>query len=111
MDRDHVVVPQLIARNVHAPAVDRPVPVQDQLPRLPSTRRKSQPDEYVVEAALEHAQKVLAGDARLLGGLLVVDPELLLEHAVVALGLLLLAQLDAVLALAHPAPAMLAGRV
>ena len=47
----------------------------------------------------------------LAAGLVVVDAELLLEHAVVAAGLLLLAQLHAVLALLLAAAPVLAGRV
>src|ERR1700751_6282695 len=111
MKRDHVVIPQLVARDVHPPAVDGPVPVQDQLARLAPRGRKTEPDEHVVEPTLEHPEQVLARDPGLAGRLVVVDPELLLEHAVVALRLLLLAQLDAVLALALAAAAVLAGRV
>src|SRR5439155_6158042 len=58
-----------------------------------------------------HGQQVLAGDAGLAAGLVVVDPELLLLHAVVATRLLLPAKLDAVLALLLAPAAMLAGRV
>ena len=111
MDRDHVVVAQLVARDVHPPAVDGPVSVEDQLARLAPRGGESEPHEHVVKAALEHPQEVLAGDARLPRSLVVVDAELLLEHAVVALGLLLLAQLDAVLALLLAAAAVLARRV
>src|SRR5579875_4233302 len=85
--------------------------MQDELARLSARGREAEPHEHVVEAALERAQQVLTGDARLAGGLLVIDPELALEHAVVALGLLLLAQLQAVLALLLAAAPMLAGRV
>ena len=50
----------------------------------------------VVEPPLEHHQQVLAGDALAAVGLLEVEAELALEHAVDALDLLLLAQLQAV---------------
>src|SRR5438270_9304159 len=85
--------------------------VEDQLARLPARGRETEPDEHIVEPALEHSKEVLAGDAGLTRGLDVVDPELLLEHAVVALGLLLLSQLQAVLALALAAAAVVARRV
>src|SRR5436853_4855478 len=111
MDRDHVVAPELVAGDVHAPTVDGPVAVKDQLPGLPARGGEAEPYQHVVEPALEHPQQVLTGDPRLPGGLVVVDAELLLEHAVVALGLLLLAQLQAVLALALAPTAVLARRV
>src|SRR5215208_7274175 len=63
------------------------------------------------EAALEDAQQVLARDAGLARGLGVVGAELLLQHAVVPAGLLLLTQLHAVLGLLLPPAAVLAGRV
>src|SRR5437588_6608524 len=85
--------------------------MQDQLPRLAARGGKSKPHEHVVKPALEHPQQVLACHARLAGGLLVIDPELLLKDAVVAAGLLLLAQLDAVLALLLAAPAVLPRRI
>src|SRR5262249_36880396 len=52
---------------------------------------------HVVEPQLEHAQEVLSRDPGLVGGLLVEVDELLLEHAVDAAGLLLLAELGEVL--------------
>src|SRR5204863_2426487 len=65
----------------------------------------------VVQAGLEHRQQVLAGDPGLARSLGVVVAELPLLDAVVATGLLLLAQLHAVLALfLAPAP-VLAGRI
>ena len=68
-------------------------------------------EHHVVEAQLEHPQQVLAGDALLAARDRVDVAELLLEHAVDAAGLLLLAQLEQVLALADAAPAVLARRV
>ncbi len=86
-------------------------PCRIELTGLPARGGEAEPDENVVEAALEHPQQVLAGDSRLARGLLVVVAELLLEHAVVAPGLLLLAELDAVLALLLAAAAVVAGRI
>src|SRR5579863_5920889 len=85
--------------------------VQDQLPGLTSRRGEAEPDEDVVETALKRAQQVLTGDPRLPRCLLVVDPELPLEHTVVTLGLLLLAQLQAILALLLAAASVVSGRV
>src|SRR3954452_1816076 len=72
---------------------------------------EAKPDEHVVEPRLEQPQEVLAGDAGLAARLLVVVGELLLQDAVVAAGLLLLTQLEAVLGLLLPAAAVVAGRV
>jgi hypothetical protein len=63
------------------------------------------------KAALEDAQEVLAGDPGLARRLRVVRAELLLQHAVVAAGLLLLTQLHAVLGLLLAAAAVLARRI
>src|SRR3954453_11308769 len=108
---DHVVLPHLIGGDVHAAAVDRPVAVADELAGLAAGGGAAEAHEPVVEAALEDAQQVLAGDALLAGGLLVVVAELLLEDAVVAARLLLLAQLDPVLGLLLAPAAVIAGRV
>ena len=111
LDRDDVAVAHLIAGDVDPAAVDGPMAVADELARLAPRRREAESHEHVVEAALEQRQQVLAGDPRLARGLVVVQAELLLEHAVVAAGLLLLAQLDAVLRLALAAAAVVARRV
>src|SRR2546423_2576656 len=111
MHGDHVVVPQLIAGDVHAAAIDGPVSVEDQLARLPARSSEPKAHEHVVEPALEHPQEVLARDAALPRSLVVVDAELLLEHAVVALGLLLLTQLHPILALLLAAAAVLTRRI
>src|SRR4051812_26150344 len=111
LDGDDVAVAHLVAGDVDAAAVDRPVAVADQLAGLAARGREAEADEHVVEAALEQQEQVLAGDAGLPGGALVVVAELLLEHAVVAARLLLLAQLHTVLGLLlAPAP-VVAGRV
>src|ERR1044072_6628777 len=72
---------------------------------------RPEPDEDVVEPGLEDREQVLARDPLHAGGLVVVDPKLLLEHAVVAASLLLLAQLDAVLRLLLAPAAVVARRV
>src|SRR6185503_991323 len=68
------------------------------------------PVDHVVETRLEDLQQHLTGLAGLGDGLLVVTAELLLEHAVGATGLLLLAVLEQVLGLLGPTAAVLAGR-
>src|SRR5829696_9450088 len=108
---DDVAVAHLVARDVHPPAVDRPVAVADELARLAPGAGEAEADEDVVEAPLEQGQQVLARDAGLTAGLLVVVAELLLQDAVVATGLLLLAQLHPVLALLLAAAAVVARRV
>src|ERR1019366_1381929 len=70
------------------------------------------PEGHVVEPQLEHDQQVLTGDARSPAGLDVEVVELLLEQAVDAAGLLLLAELAEVLRpLPHAVAPVLAGRV
>src|SRR5919202_1014759 len=69
------------------------------------------PVDHVVQPRLQQLEQGLAGDALPAGRLDVVVVELLLEHAVDAAGLLLLPELQVVLALLEPAAAVLAGRV
>src|SRR3954452_9008189 len=111
LDRDDVFGSYLVRGDVHPAAVDLPVAVGDQLARLAPRGGEAEADEDVVEAGLEQAQEVLAGDAVLARGLVVVGAELFLQHLVVAAGLLLLAQLHAVLGLTQAAAAVIAGRV
>src|SRR5207244_7515024 len=73
--------------------------------------REPKPVDDVVESGLEHPQQGLAGHAGALRRLRVVGAELLLEQAVVAPRLLLLAQLEQVLGLLDAAAAVLARRV
>jgi hypothetical protein len=87
------------------------VAVADELAGLAPGGGETEPHQHVVEPALEQAQQVLAGDALLPRGLVVVAAELLLQHLVVAARLLLLAQLHPVLGLAHPPAPVLARRV
>src|SRR5829696_3316632 len=109
--RDHVLLAELVRGDVHAAAVDGPMPVQDHLARLAPGAGESEADQDVVEARLEQSQQVLAGHAGLPAGLGVVVAELLLEHTVVAARLLLLAQLHAVLRLPRAATAVVTGRI
>src|SRR6202012_953106 len=96
---------------VDAAAVDQPVTVGDQLAGVAPRGGEAEAHEHVVEAGLEQPEQVLAGDAVHAGGVFVVGAELFLQHLVVAAGLLLLAQLQAILALAQPAAAVVTGRV
>src|SRR3954470_7988130 len=111
LDGDHVAVADLVARDVDAPAVDRPVAVAHELARLAARRSEAEAHQDVVQAALEQGQEVLAGDAVLAARFGVVLAELLLQDAVVPPRLLLLAQLDAVLGLLLAAAAVVPGRV
>src|SRR4051794_3772516 len=85
--------------------------VEDQLAGLAARCGEAEANEHVVEARLEHAQKVLARHALLPARLGVVAAELLLEDPVVAARLLLLAKLQPVLRLLRAAATVLAGRV
>src|SRR5436305_9550223 len=88
LDRDDVLGTYLVRGDVDPAAVDLPVAVGDQLPRLAPGGGETEADEHVVEAGLEQAQQVLAGDAFLAGGLFVVGAELFLEDLGVTAGLL-----------------------
>src|SRR5438874_378205 len=83
----------------------------DELARLRARGCEAEPVDDVVEPGLEHPQQGLAGDARALRRLRVVGAELVLEQAVVAARLLLLAQLEQVLGLLDAAAAVLARRI
>src|SRR4051794_5171448 len=111
LERDHVVGLDLVARDVDAAAVDREVAVADELARLRAGGGETEPVDDVVEARLEDPEQVLARDAADPIRLLVVGAELVLEQAVVAARLLLLAQLEQVLALLDPPAAVLARRI
>jgi hypothetical protein len=87
------------------------MPVADQLPRLAPRGGEAESHEDAVETRFEQTQQVLAGDARLTRGLLVIGAELLLEDLVEAARLLFLAQLQPVLGLPHPPAAVLARRI
>ena len=109
-DLDLVARLELVRRDVGRDAVDGEVAVGDELAGGRARRREAHPVDDVVEARLERAQQVLAGHAgAVLGGDEVVA-ELALEHAVGLADLLLLAQLQPVLADLAAADAVLAGR-
>src|SRR5919197_335685 len=86
LDGDDVALTHLVAGDVDAPAVDRPVTVADHLAGLATRGGEAEADDDVVQARLEQRQQVLARDARLARRLVVVAAELALEHAVVAAG-------------------------
>ena len=109
--RDDVVLAHDVRRDRHTLAVDQHVAVAHELTRLAAARRERGAEHDVVEAQLEQAQQVLTGDAGLLVRLGVDELELLLEQAVDTTALLLLAQLEQVLAVADATAAVLAGRV
>src|SRR3954447_21057721 len=111
LDVDHVVLGDLEGGDVHLLAVDLEVAVYDELAGVATGARESGTVDHVVEPALEELQQVVTGLARTTAGLRVVAVELLLEHAVGEAGLLLLPQLEEVLALLDAAAAVLAGRV
>ena len=81
-------------RDVHAAAVHGDMAVTHLLTSLGARLREAKTVHHVVQTALEDAQQVLARDALLAAGDLVVVMELLLQNAVDALGLLLLTQLQ-----------------
>src|SRR5512133_789430 len=108
---DDVARLDLVGGDVDLPAVDGHVRVAHQLTRLVAAPGQAAPVDHVVEARLQQLEQRLAGDALPAGRLDVVVVELLLEHAVDAAGLLLLPELQVVLALLEPAAAVLAGRV
>ncbi len=66
----------------------------DQLAGLIPRGSKSHAENGIVEPALEHDQKILAGDALLLIRFLEILPELALEHSVHALDLLFFPELN-----------------
>ena len=111
LDLDHVADAAAEARDVDAPAVDRDVAVADELARGEHGRHELGAIDDGVEPALQQADQVLGGRALEAARLLVDAVELpLADVAVVALELLLGAQLLAVVGELGLAPlAVLAG--
>src|SRR5690606_4268541 len=107
---DDVVLRDPVRRDVDLLAVDEEVAVPDQLPGHVPGLGEPRPVDHVVQPRLQDLQQDVTGLARPAVGLLVVAPELLLQHSVDPTGLLLLPQLEQVLGLLGPATAMLAGR-
>src|SRR5215211_4260571 len=97
--RHDVLLADPVGRDVDLDAVHREVAVAHQLAGGVAGRREAGPVDDVVETGLQDAQQVLTGLAGATVRLLVVAPELLLQDAVDAGGLLLLAHLQEVLAL------------
>src|ERR1700728_2078504 len=109
---DGLTLADPVARYRDALPVDQHVAVAHELAGLAAAGSPAGPGDPVGEAHLEHPQQVLAGDAGLAVRLLVEVAELLLQNAVDAAGLLLLAQLGEVFRpLAHAVAAVLTGRV
>ena len=112
LEGHHVALAYPVAGDGDPLAVHQHVAVADELAGLGPAGPPSGPEGHVVEALLQHAQEVLAGDPRGPAGLHVQVVELALQQAVDAAGLLLLAQLTQVLgALPHPVPPVLPRRV
>ena len=109
-DLDLVARLELVRRDVRRRAVDGEVAVADELAGLGPRRGEAHPEDDVVEPQLERPEEALAGDAGVRRGDPEVVPELALEDAVDAADLLLLAQLQAVLADLAAADGVLAGR-
>src|SRR4051794_41186524 len=110
-DLDDVVGAHPVGRDVDLAAVHPDVAVAHQLASHVAGLSQAGPVDHVVQPRLEDLEQNLTGLAGLLVGLFVVAAELLLQHAVDAAGLLLLAQLEQVLAVLAAAPAVLARRV
>src|SRR5579885_237273 len=120
---DHLLLPALLGHAHHLVdvddergdgdrlAVDLEVSVAHELARLRDRAREAEPVDHVVEPALEQHQQVLARDPRHPLGVLEVAGELLLEHPVDALYLLLLAQPDREFGKARARLAVRAGRI
>ncbi|SLH25139.1 Uncharacterised protein [Mycobacteroides abscessus subsp. abscessus] len=83
----------------------------DELTGLAAGASQTGAVDHVVEPGLQQAQQVVTRLALLAVGFLVVPAELLLHDAVGEARLLLLLQLEQVLALLDPRAAVLAGRV
>src|SRR5689334_13645213 len=96
---DDVVLADPVAGDVDLDAVHQEVAVPDELAGRVAGLGEARPVDDVVQPRLEDAQQVLAGLAGAAVRLLVVAAELLLEDAVDARGLLLLAHLQQVLTL------------
>src|SRR4051794_26198678 len=108
---DHVVLADLVRRDVDLLAVDLEVAVHDELAGVAARAGEPGAVHHVVEPALEELQQVVTGLAGPPAGLGVVVVGLLLEHAVGEAGLLLLTKLKQVLALLDTPAAVLARRV
>src|SRR5215813_12362334 len=107
-DLHRLAHPHDVGGNGDLAAVDLDVSVADQLPRLAPRSGHAQAEYHVVQPPLEQLQQVLAGAAALALGHGEVTAELALQHTVDPLGLLLLAELDAVVRELRPGQPVLA---
>src|SRR5581483_1746932 len=107
---DRVADLDLVARGLRHAAVHGDVAVRDELARLRARLRESRAVHRVVETALEVGEERLARRALHLGRALERVHHLLLEHAVDATRLLLLAQLQREVGDLAPALLVHAGR-
>src|SRR5207247_4589660 len=110
-ERERLLGLHLSARNVDATAVHLHVAVRDELTCLSLAERPSESQDHGIEARLELAAHLLAGDPGAAARLLVVAAHLPLAHAVDRAELLLLEQADLVLGEPLAAPSVLSGRV
>src|SRR5215467_11956569 len=92
-------------------AVDLDVPMPDHLTRLSARGGHAQAEHHIVQPALEQLEQVLPRTPALALGDGEVAAELALQHPVDALGLLLLAELDAVVRELRPGQSVLARRI
>ena len=99
LDLDHIAHAHQVGGDVDLVAIDSEMGVVHQLTGLTAGHGEAQTVHHVVQTALHQAQQVLAGLAGHGGSLLIVSMELLLQDAVDELDLLLLVELDGVLAL------------
>src|SRR5579864_8100088 len=108
---DDVVGRQQIRRNGDRLPVHLVMAVADELAGLSERTRKAELVNYVVEPPLEQNEQVLARDPRHPLGNFEVSGELLLEHPVNTLDLLLLAQTDGKFGKARARLSVYAGRI
>ena len=95
-DFDHVVRLHQERRDIHPAAVHLDVAVANHLAGLRAGGAEAHAVNDVVQAALQHVEHVLAGDALHAAGLLEQIAELVFEQLIIAAGLLLFAKLQAV---------------
>ena len=99
LDLDHIAHANQIGGDVDLMAIDGEMGVVHQLTGLAAGHGEAQTIHHIVQTTLYQAQQVLAGLAGHGGSLLIVSMELLLQNAIDELDLLLLVELDGVLAL------------
>src|SRR5579862_3128356 len=95
-NRDFLAGADFVGRNIHLAVIDSNVSMADQLTSLTARLGESEAEHDVIETPLELLQQPLAGHALSARSLFEVVAELAFLGEVDALGLLLLAQLQAV---------------